>query len=748
MHCQRVSELETALSSCQSDLSARDDKLSKLRSLLSRLTKQSDDHKNRLAAHQSERHTLLRCIDNYRQLMSLPWSTLAACTATATSVSSASSPGGSLTPPLSSPSSPPLVSSSPPSAAFSVIDDSLISDSSAAGSVSPQSPSPLDDAVDVDDCHPVLRVTLNDCTHWLLLSTRRNVPTGAAASVLVQQQQCNDEHSDGDGEAGEEAPIDRTAHTVHSLTSTAWRSSAQPFASSSSVATRSASLPTLSATSSSSATSDQPAGRAARRLFWSDLSVYLSFKWKKYQTAAKQNTAPFAVLQSSAHSATSSTADDTSTPGPSSPLATFASLLSPSSSLSCSLLLFDGAHVPADCLSLLASSLSSIHSSAVSRLRALHAGRVSVMTSAVREAEQSHESVVRDFSRYQQRTRELLGQKQRQLDELLGRDEEADGLRSSLSALTAQLDALNRDKSSQATSLVSLAQQLQACQADKERALMSERHHNTALSAVQADLRALKEATEAQLAHERQRAQQAEEAAQRMARQMDEVNRRAAVVAVAATQQLTSQTTTEPHSAFNVTGNGASGDVQQQLVSVPHSSADALPSPAAALSSSPPLTVTVPDSPSLSFLSSADGSTVDDSSSMSLSGELASVRTRVRALQSLVQQREIALVQLQSTLDASTVRCRSLESDLALLRSMESGSSNVEYLRNVFCRFLATSDDSLIPVLCTLLNVDKQQQLSIQSERARSTHSHGRARQTSGASAPATAPPPSFFTLF
>ena len=288
-------------------------------------------------------------------------------------------------------------------------------------------------------------------------------------------------------------------------------------------------------------------------------------------------------------------------------------------------------------------------------------------------------------------------------------------------------------------------------------------------------MRAVKEAAEAKLAVEQQRAQQAEEAAQRVARQMDDINRRAvaatAVAATAAAQQPVAEpnSTSPSASASSLTARhqqqlqhhslGQAGEshfvdgeaavtalsaAEQRSASAPSSSADSVSS-----ASPTALTVTVPDSPTLSFLSAADGHSVHEAGGTSSSGELPSLRARVRSLQSLIQHREIALVQLQSALDASSGRCRSLESDLALLRSMESGSSNVEYLRNVLCRFLATDDDSLIPVLCTLLNVDKQQQSTIVAARAKHphSHSHGRARQASGANPPA-AQPPSFFAFF
>ena len=217
INCQRLSQLEASLSSCQSELSARDSKLSKLRSLLSRLTKQSDEQKSRLAEHSSERDGLLRCIANYRRFMSLPWSTVVAAAAagtnsTATTAMSAaassfsssfSSSAASSTQP-NPPSSASPSSSSAVSSSLSLMAASSLSDeaggvdsavSAVASSVdsAPLSsfPSPLDEAVDVDQCQPILRVTLSDCTHWLLLSTLRdkrpltahNSPAATAATT-------------------------------------------------------------------------------------------------------------------------------------------------------------------------------------------------------------------------------------------------------------------------------------------------------------------------------------------------------------------------------------------------------------------------------------------------------------------------------------------------------------------------------------------------------------------------------------
>ena len=750
---QRLAGVEAALSSCQSELSARDSKLTKLRALLSRLTKQSDEQQSRLAAHNSERDVFLRCVANYRLLMTQPWSTVAACTLTASSASSVSSPvqPQPLVSALSS-SAPSMVSSSLLAAlAPSVSENHSDVDSARAAhpSVLPSMPDPLDDAVDVDECQPVLRVTLSDCTHWLLLSTRRDSHVLTAAAIAVQRQhqqqydelyEQHDEGSEGQMQEGARWPV--TVHAASPLTSTPRHFSRTPFASSDSDAAKDASL--LSATAADLSGAELSSTRC---LFWSELSVYLAYKWKKYQAAASSHHAqqyvPFAVLHSP-----SSTAISVAAAPPilnsSSPLASFIALLSSSASLSCSLALFDGACVPADCVTLVSNSMSTLHSSVVSRLRASHHQTVSGMSSAARKAEQSHESVVRDFSRYQQRTRELLAQKQRQLDEMLSRDDEAEGLRLSLAALSSQLDATNRDKSSQASSLVSLAQQLQACQADKERALLSERTVTAALLALQVDMRTLKETTEAKLALEQQRVQQADDAAQRMAWQVDDINRREAAAAAAATQHHatierdadSAALPTEPYSRDN-----AAAEVDEQLDSASHMSAGI------GTSASLPLTVNVPDSPHLSFGASAvDGYSATEASTGSSSGELASVRARVRTLQSLVQEREIALVQLQSALDASTGRCRSLESDLSLLRSMAAGSDNIEYLRNVLSRFLATDDDSLIPVLCTLLNVDKQQQNSIAAQRAKQPHlhSHSHSHQT----AAAASQPPSFFSFF
>ena len=766
------------MSSCQSELSARDAKLLKLRSLLQRLQKQSDEQRSRSAAHNSERDTLLRCLANYRLLMQRRWVTQAACPSTATVTLPATSATASSTAPLL----PPSDANAPLTAPVALVDDgSAVESTASSPSVKPsQLPCPLDDGVDVDECQPLLRVTLSDRSHWLLLSTQRDgqqlsTAAGTLAQQRHQQQQQQQRGVDSDErETDEDVEAERAAGLQRSVSQS--RALAE---------TDTANSPLFSGLSADSADGD---GSAPRCVFWSELAVYLAYKWRKYQAAAKLNpphSAAFAVLQppssstlssvdSSAPSMSSSTSG-ASVPLPhSSPLSSFVALLHSSSSLHCSLLLFDGACVPADCLTLLSQSLSDQHSDTLSRLRAVQLQRQAALSSAAREASLSHESVVRDFSRYQQRTRELVAQKQRQLDELLARDEDADTLRASLAAVSAQLDALNRDKSSQAASVVALAQQLQACQADKERALVGERTVASTLSALQADTARLREAAEARLASEQLRAEQAEEALQRMARQADDSNRRAmaATAAVAAAQQQavqeqlatalpasaplhTHRSLQSPRAATAVgsyveedssSGDGALETHKQPAVAAPVrglSSAESAPS----------LQVLVPpDSPGLD---STDGWSVDSSaasaasssssSSVSQMGEVASLRGRLRALQSLTQQREIAVVQLQAALDESSRACRALQSDVALLRSMES-ASNVEYLRNVLCRFLATDDDSLIAVLCTLLAVDRDTQHGIVAQRA--AHSHGRARQQSGASAPTAAQPPSFFAFF
>ena len=115
-------------------------------------------------------------------------------------------------------------------------------------------------------------------------------------------------------------------------------------------------------------------------------------------------------------------------------------------------------------------------------------------------------------------------------------------------------------------------------------------------------------------------------------------------------------------------------------------------------------------------LASLDGGSSDGGA------EALALRQRVRGLQALVQEREIGVVAAQKAGEEWRERCHKVEAELASLRGLQSNAS-LEYLKNVCTRFMASDDDSLVPVLCTLMGVDAAQQRTIGEQRKKSRHS-------------------------
>ena len=660
-----------------------------------------------------------------------------------------------------------------------------------------------DEELDVDACRPLLRLHLSDGRCWLLLAAHTGQPAAAERPPQPTfarwrggegRDRLGQGETEGEGEEEDEAVAAERGEQSGEV-GVEWSSSAAASA------------------------GDVEGGAASTFLFFTLQSTFLYRKWQRYAAAhsyregqqQQQRSAvnssttqqPFATLLPDArrsephsrqlhstvgtvddgratdpHSTSTSTSFDQSSSSTSPSLSAYSSLFSSPLPFE----LFDSTVLPADALWLCHTEWRQRASLRQSRASATFQSSLRSLQAELSAKEAVHSSLVRDFARYQQRTREALQQKQREVDALTERQEEVDSLRSSAHSMELSLQRLTAEAATRSQQLTALAQQVALL--NKEKQVQGEREERlTRLLAVvqeearqrligqeEAELKSAQHSTAHREEEERWKAREAQLQAQlqqlHSAMQRHTLQQQQRLMMEAAQQQLTSHTahtrTSSSASLASFTtavgqGGGAAahsrggdgeweeeggggrgdegggevvaGDARQQPASA-HSSASQseLSAAAAAMSpssssSSSSLSPSLPPSSVSAFLLDGASGAVEGG----VGGVESALRVRLRSLQSLVQEREILVVQLQAQVDEARQRTAQLQSELRTLQSLQSAES-LEYLKNVCTRFMASDDDSLIPVLCTLMGVDAAQQRAIAAQR-RSAHRHQRSKQ-------------------
>ena len=549
-----------------------------------------------------------------------------------------------------------------------------------------------DEEVDVDQCRVLLRLHLSDGRCWLLLAYPQ-LQAGDALEPAFSRS-AEDERAEEDGE-----DHDRSGDAFG-------RSAPQP-------APPSSSSPSPSPSSSPSC--------ASPFLFWTLQSTFLSKKWSRFSkpqqapqqsAAAGERSAPFAVAGGERERGEE---DEPSSLIDSPSLSSYAVLWSSPHSFA----LFDGSRMPGDAVQRCVSASQRRWSLRLSNASASFRASLSSLQAELAAKEDAHAALVRDFSRYQQRTRDALQHKQRELDGLQERHEHADALRAANEALEDRAQRLAHDAATRSAQVTALAQQVALL--NKEKAVLAEREERLSrlvqtLQDEQRLSRAAADDFQQRLADAVQRHRDdAEQWAERELQLQQRLH---------AAQQQPPPPLYQPHS-FDL--HDAAGEQPTQPSAHFDAHSDSALPPPPPQSSSRPLapspTVTV-GSPVLRGVNGWEGGGAVEAESgeaLTLDGSddaaaHAALRVRLRALQSLVQEREISVVQLQAALDDARERQRALQTQLGTLQQLQSAES-LQYLTNVAVRFMASDDDSLIPVLCTLMGVDAAQQRTIAEQR-------------------------------
>ena len=654
-----------------------------------------------------------------------------------------------------------------------------------------------DEELDVDRCRPLLRVHLSDGRCWLLLAAehsrtaaeqltpRPTFATRKRSRHGSEEERTTHSQADTEGEEDEDEEAMLSAERVAASTAASCAGGVE--------------------------------GEPSTFLFFTLQSTFLQHKWRRYTASAReegqqqqhqQRTAaasttgslrPFATplahddnsaridaeharthsahsgedgLASDGQQSSTSSLSSSSSPSTTSAPSTSSPPLSSYSTLFASphpVRLFDSTVLPCDALWLCAERWRVRCERLQSRASSAFQSSLRSLQSELSLKEAEHAALVRDFSRYQHRTREALQQQQRQVDALTERQEEVDGLRAAALQLEQQLQRMTQEAATRSHQLTALAQQVALLNHEKQVGLEREERLQRLLLAVQEEAR--------------QRMRGQEEAEQRSAQQLSQHQeeeqrwkQREAQLQAALQQQRHAQqheqpqldlaprhqhrsassptaapATTSPHGGSTwrpdedqAEGEREGGVLRREGEARPLGMAELAPAPTllAAAASELELAAQLPpsptQSPSLSSTSSSSSSSVSALLLEGASGLLdgvgaggaggggveSALRVRLRALQRVVQERELVVVSQQALLDEGRVRVQALQAELRTLQSLQSAES-LEYLKNVMTRFMASDDDSLVPVLCTLMGVDAQQQKAIAQQR----HTTSRSRK-------------------
>jgi len=102
--------------------------------------------------------------------------------------------------------------------------------------------------------------------------------------------------------------------------------------------------------------------------------------------------------------------------------------------------------------------------------------------------------------------------------------------------------------------------------------------------------------------------------------------------------------------------------------------------------------------------------------------ESAKHKAHIRRLQELLQACQIQIAESRSKESSLNTRVLDLERTMKRMELMSSNSLNVEYLKNVVVKFMETGDETLVPVIGTVLHLTSSEVDAVKKKREGKKH--------------------------